>query len=126
MPQADFAYAPANDAAGTPLAVSVFADRSHVRDQIGEDASAAGLALRECGSVAALLEGEPRPLGEVVLLDTSGFSTSSVRLRPGSRLGPVPSKHRSGFPMGRGLPTGKIRAGSSRRMRAGPAPSGFC
>jgi hypothetical protein len=69
MPQADFAYAPANDAAGLPLAVSIFADRPHVRDQVREDVAAAGLTLRECGSVAALLEGEPRPLGEVVLLD---------------------------------------------------------
>jgi len=69
MPQADFAYAPANDAAGLPLGVSIFADRAHLRDELGEDAAAAGLALRECGAVAALLEGEARPLGEVVLLD---------------------------------------------------------
>ena len=77
MPQADFAYAPANDAVkysgGMPLAVSVFADRAHLRDEIRDDALAAGLALRECGAVAALLDGEPqghpRSLGEVVLLD---------------------------------------------------------
>jgi len=69
MPQADFAYAPANDAAGLALAVSVFADRAHLRDEVRDDALAAGLALRECGAVAALLDGEPRPLGEVVLLD---------------------------------------------------------
>jgi len=69
MPQADFAYAPANDAAGVPLGVSIFADRALVREQIREDAAAAGLALHECGEVAALLEGDPRPLGEVVLLD---------------------------------------------------------
>jgi hypothetical protein len=31
MPQADFAYAPANDAACVPTAVSIFADREHVR-----------------------------------------------------------------------------------------------
>jgi DNA-binding MarR family transcriptional regulator len=69
MPQADFAYAPANDSAGMQPAVSIFADRSHLRDEIRDDVAAAGLALREAGSVAALLEGEPRPLGEVVLLD---------------------------------------------------------
>src|SRR5687768_295940 len=67
--QADFAYTPANDAAGMPLAVSIFADGPVLRDELREDVEAAGLALRECGSVAALLEGEPRPLGEVVLLD---------------------------------------------------------
>ena len=69
MPQADFAYAPANDPAGMPLAVSIFADRAHLREQVRDDVAAAGLALRECGEVAALLEGEPRPLGEVVVLD---------------------------------------------------------
>lgn len=68
MSQADFAYAPANDTA-TPLAVSIFADRSHVRDELRQDAEAAGLVLRDCGPVAALLEGEPRPLGELVVLD---------------------------------------------------------
>lgn len=69
MPSTDFAYAPANDLAGMPLAVSIFADRAHLRDQLRDDAAAAGLAVRECGKVAALLAGEPRPLGEVVLLD---------------------------------------------------------
>jgi len=69
MPQADFVYQRANDAAGLPLAVSIFADRAHVREEIRSDVAAAGLEVRECGSVAALLEGEPRPLGEVVLLD---------------------------------------------------------
>src|SRR5687768_10869376 len=77
MPQADFAYTPANDAAkdlgGVPLAVSIFADRAHLRDEIRDDAAAAGLAVRDCGEVAALradeFGGQPRPLGEVVLLD---------------------------------------------------------
>jgi len=69
MPQADFAFAPANDAAGLPLGVSIFADRERLREEIRDDAVAAGLALRECGDVAALLAGEARPLGEVILLD---------------------------------------------------------
>ncbi|MGZ3235038.1 MAG: MarR family transcriptional regulator [Croceibacterium sp.] len=69
MPQADFVYQPANDAAGMPLAVSIFADRGHLRDEIRDDVAAAGLTVRECGSLATLLEGDPRPLGEVVLLD---------------------------------------------------------
>jgi hypothetical protein len=69
MAQPDFAYMPANDPAGMPLAVSIFVDRAHLRDQIRDDVAAAGLTLRECGDVAALLAGEPRPLGEVVLLD---------------------------------------------------------
>ena len=70
MSQANFAYAaPANDAAGLPLALSVFADRGHIRELLREDAEAAGFRVADVGEVAALLEGEARPLGAVVLLD---------------------------------------------------------
>ena len=69
-PTANFSYAPpANDGGGLPLGLSVFADRVHVRDQIRDDAEMAGFRIAEQGDVAHLLEGEPRPLGEVVLLD---------------------------------------------------------
>src|SRR3990167_7145401 len=78
MAQADFAYQPANDAAGMPLAVSIFADRAEVREAIRDDVTAAGLAMRECGPVAALLEGEERPLGEVVLLDCPAVSAAEL------------------------------------------------
>jgi hypothetical protein len=78
MPQADFAYTPANDAVGVPLAVSIFADRAHLRDEIRDDAAAAGLAVRECGELAALLEGGPRPLGEVVLLDCPAVDAGTL------------------------------------------------
>jgi hypothetical protein len=78
MPQADFVYQPANDAAGMPLAVSIFADRANLRDEMREDVTAAGLAVRECGSLAALLEGEARPLGEVVLLDCPQVSGAEL------------------------------------------------
>jgi DNA-binding transcriptional ArsR family regulator len=69
MPQADFAFAPANDVAGLPLAASIFADRARVRDELRADVEAAGLAVHDCAPLAALFEGEPRALGEVVLLD---------------------------------------------------------
>lgn len=72
MSQADFPYTPPDSQAGRaglPLAVSVFADREHVRDQIREDVLAAGMAVRECGPVSDLLDGDARPIGEVVLLD---------------------------------------------------------
>src|SRR4051794_30649681 len=78
MPQADFVYQPANDAAGMPLAVSIFADRALLREEIRGDVAAAGLEVRECGSLAALLEGEPRPLGEVVLLDCPEVSGAEL------------------------------------------------
>jgi hypothetical protein len=69
MSQADFAYAAADDAVGVPLAVSVFADREWLRGEIEADVVAAGLQVRECAGLAALLEGDARPLGEVVLID---------------------------------------------------------
>jgi len=68
MAQADFAYQPANDA-GTALAVSIYADRDNLREQMRDDAIEAGLVLRECAPVAGLIEGEIAPLGEVVLFD---------------------------------------------------------
>ena len=70
MAQADFAYQPASDAGGLPLAVSVFADRARVRAEIREDAAAVGLTVRECGSVAALLDALRNWLDAC---DTAGF-----------------------------------------------------
>jgi DNA-binding MarR family transcriptional regulator len=78
MPQADFAYLPANDAAVMPLAVSIFADLPRLRDELATDVAAAGLALRMCGTVAALLEGEARPLGEIVLLDCPALDAAAI------------------------------------------------
>jgi hypothetical protein len=78
MPQADFVYKPANDASGMPLAASIFADRAQLREEIRDDVLAAGLALRENGSLASLLEGEARPLGEVVLLDCPQVSGAEL------------------------------------------------
>ena len=74
MPQGNFAYAmPANDAvpniAGLPLTLSIYADRAHLRGTIRDDAEAAGFRIAEHAEVSALLEGEARPLGEVVVLD---------------------------------------------------------
>jgi len=69
MSQANFAYQPANDAAGLSLTVSVFADRPRLRAEIRDDAEAAGFRIAEAGDFAALLEGDARPLGEVVLVD---------------------------------------------------------
>jgi hypothetical protein len=70
LSQANFAYAsPANDAVGLPLALSIYADRAHMRGTIRDDAEAAGFRIAEIADVSALLDGEARPLGEVVLLD---------------------------------------------------------
>lgn len=70
MGQANFAYTEvANDAAGLPLSLSVFADRPHVLGQLRDDAVAAGFRIADAGAVASLLEGEAKPLGELVLVD---------------------------------------------------------
>jgi hypothetical protein len=68
--QNDFSYgAPANDGAGLRLTVSVFADRGHLRDELGEDASSAGFRLGQTARLDALLEGATQTLGDVVLID---------------------------------------------------------
>ena len=69
MGQVDFAYGAIADAVGLPLDVSIYADRAAVRVELAEDVAAAGLTLRECGSLELLAEGDLRVLGEAVLLD---------------------------------------------------------
>ncbi|MCB2078548.1 MAG: MarR family transcriptional regulator, partial [Novosphingobium sp.] len=72
MSQANFAYTtPANDGAGMPLTLSVFADRAHVLAMIREDAEAAGFRIVEASGTSGLLEGDgaAKPLGEVVQVD---------------------------------------------------------
>ncbi len=65
-----FSYgAPSGSAAGLPLVLSIFADRHHLRAAMREDAEAAGFRIAEEGGLVCLLDGEPRGLGEVVLLD---------------------------------------------------------
>ncbi|MFZ1744252.1 MAG: winged helix DNA-binding protein [Pontixanthobacter sp.] len=74
--QADFHYQTseitrdaANDPAGVPLAVSIFADRAHIRDTIRDDALAAGFRLGIVGDLTNLLEGKASALGDAVLVD---------------------------------------------------------
>ncbi|MXP41443.1 winged helix DNA-binding protein [Altererythrobacter soli] len=78
MGQDDIAYDAVKDGVGTSVAVSIFADRVHLRDEISDDVRAAGLTVRDCGPVAALLEDEVRPLGLVVLLDCATGSGTEL------------------------------------------------
>ncbi len=79
MVQSNFAYSSAaNDAAPGPLSVSVYADRAHLRGQIRDDAELAGFRIAEADGVAQLLEGEARPLGEVVLLDCPNVTAANL------------------------------------------------
>jgi hypothetical protein len=53
-----------------PLAVSIFADRGHLRAEMAEDAAAAGLRVAGNGALDMLLaHDEQRPLGDVVIVD---------------------------------------------------------
>jgi hypothetical protein len=75
----DFSYgAPANDPVGMRLSVSVFADRGHVRDELGEDAANAGFRLTQVGRLDLLLEGPAGALGDVVLIDCPVVDVATV------------------------------------------------
>ena len=83
MPQTLSAFAapgnePDYEAGSLPLGVSVFADRAGLRDEIVEDALAAGLRLAAAGSVAELSGSEPRPLGDVVLIDAPANDAAAL------------------------------------------------
>ncbi len=70
MAQANFAYSlPANDPAGVPLALSIFADRADVRLEMQDDAEMAGCRLAQVGGLDLLLDGEALALGGVVMVD---------------------------------------------------------
>lgn len=70
MHSANIAYDVAgSDAAGLPLAVSIFADRAHLRDGLRDDVVCAGFRVVQTEELSLLLEGEARPLGDVVLVD---------------------------------------------------------
>ncbi|MBS0255601.1 MAG: winged helix DNA-binding protein [Proteobacteria bacterium] len=78
-PVDDFAYAaPASDAAGLRLALSVFADRPHLRDQLRDDAEGAGFRVVQADGLGALHDSAARPLGEVVLVDCPTVDGASL------------------------------------------------
>lgn len=62
----------------SPLAVSVFADRAHLRSELGEDAVAAGLRVTHDGALIDLHGDEARPLGEVVLIDAPSVDGATL------------------------------------------------
>ena len=70
MAQSNFAYAaPANDGGALPLAISIFVDRAHLRADLRGDAEVAGFRVVEAAGIGALIEGDVRPLGDVVVVD---------------------------------------------------------
>lgn len=70
MSKDDFSYnAPSRPGLGPAPELSIFADRGHVRELLRQDAEAAGFRIVEAVDLAALLQEDRRPLGDVVLLD---------------------------------------------------------
>ena len=65
----DFAYAPAGDAAGQSISVTILSDRAHVREEWCEDADMAGLRLAHFGGFDGFAAGAVSVLGDVALVD---------------------------------------------------------
>jgi hypothetical protein len=70
QPTEDWTYGATADApAGLPVSLSIYADRARIRSVLMEDAQAAGLRVSVTSELAALSDGDARPLGDVVLVD---------------------------------------------------------
>ena len=67
--QADFSYDIADDGAGLPARVAIFAEDEGLRRQIGADLGGAGFRSIDGGTLRALLEGPIALLGDVVVVD---------------------------------------------------------
>ena len=80
MAQANFAYDVLHDQAVRSVSVSLFADRPHMRNILHDDAQAAGLLIAECGSLDSLLEGDPKPLPDVVMVDCPRVQAAEMAL----------------------------------------------
>ncbi len=75
---ADFAYNAAQDPAGLPARVAIFADRPSMRDQIDEDLGGAGFRTVDGGAIANLLDGPITLLGDVVMVDCPVLDASNL------------------------------------------------
>ena len=76
--QADFSYAPVQDAAGFQLSVTILADRVTVREDMRDDALESGFRVRLCGSFAEYAEGDLGPLGDLVLVDCARADAAAM------------------------------------------------
>jgi hypothetical protein len=68
-PMDDFSYVIADDGAGLPARVAIFAEDDALRRQIAADLGGAGFRSIDGGSLRALLEGPIALLGDVVVVD---------------------------------------------------------
>ena len=68
--EGDFSYGSREDAgSGQTASLSIFANRSHLRATLRDDAVAAGLQVTASGPLEDLLEAPARQFGDVVLID---------------------------------------------------------
>lgn len=68
--EGDFSYGGSQElTAGRGVSLSIFANRSHLRASLRDDAAAAGLRVVAAGPFQDLLDAPSRPLGDVVLVD---------------------------------------------------------
>ncbi|WP_086734186.1 MarR family transcriptional regulator [Erythrobacter colymbi] len=68
-PADDFSYGCADDGAGLPARVAIFAEDERLRRQIGADLGGAGFRSIDGGNLRSLLEGPIALLGDVVVVD---------------------------------------------------------
>ena len=74
MAYVDFAYAPASDAAGLPISVTILADRDEVRAHWCEFADMAGWRIAHFGGFESVADDTVRALGDIVLVDCRAVS----------------------------------------------------
>ena len=78
--QADFSYGRVEDGGGCQLAVTVLADRPHIRAEMGEDALAAGFRVAHSLALDEFLGGEITGLGDLVLVDCVAVNGAEMAL----------------------------------------------
>ncbi|MBX7526162.1 MarR family winged helix-turn-helix transcriptional regulator [Qipengyuania vesicularis] len=85
----DFTYQPVYDGAGCQLAVTILGDRAAERDEMQDDALAAGFRVLECCSLEEFASGSSEALGDLVLVDciVTDAATTAILSRLDMRAG---------------------------------------
>ena len=78
MPGPDLTYPAAGSTDGAVAAVSIFADRPHVRALLQDDAEALGFHVLQADGLETLFGGKAPPLGQIVLLDCPDLGTAGL------------------------------------------------
>lgn len=77
--EGDFSYGRSQGAVpGQAVSLSIFADRSHLRATLRDDAAAAGLHVMTAGPLQDLIDAPSRPLGDVILVDCPAIDARTV------------------------------------------------